>query len=126
MILGVGSARFILTVVGVEDQLTRYASMTGVILAGVVWFGSIPTDWRQRMRIAYALIIPYMLVETLGLGYTWIYEVETIFHAPEYNMGTTLGLHLVGHILGGLTWEPLGVFAMMTVLAWIFRLARVG
>jgi hypothetical protein len=124
MILGVGSARFILSVAGVEDTLTRYASMTAVIVAGIIWFGSTPLGWKRRLAIAYGLILPYMLIETLGLGYTWISRRETIFHATEYAMGTVLEVHLIGHIVGGLTWEPLGVFAIMTGLAWIFRLAR--
>jgi len=124
--LGVGTARFVLTVAGVEDGLTRFASMTAVILAGIVWFGSFPTNWRQRLLIAYVLIAPYMLVEAAGLGYTWISGKQTIFHAPEYSMGTTIGQHFAGHILGGLTWEPLGVFAIMTLLAWLIRLTGFG
>jgi len=124
MIVGVGAARFVLTVVGVSDPLTRYASMTAVILAGVVWFGSMTLGWRERMRVAYSLILPYALVEIAGRGYTFYSGRYTIFHAPEYSMGTSLRQHLLGHAIGGLTWEPLGVFAVMSVLAWIFRLTR--
>lgn len=124
MIAGVGSARFVLSVVGVADRLTRYASMTVVIMAGVIWFGSIPTTWRQRLMIAYGLILPYMVIETTGLGYTWIFGQPTIFQAPEYSMGTTVPIHLAGHLIGGLTWEPLSIFAMMSLLAWIFGITR--
>lgn len=124
LILGVGAARLILTVAGVGDSLTRLASMTVVILAGIVWFGSLQTTWKQRMLIAYALILPYMLIETAGLGYTWISGQATIFQSPAYSMGTTIEVHFFGHLIGGLTWEPLGVFAILTLLAFVFRLAR--
>lgn len=124
MILGVGAARFILTVAGVEDQLTRLSSMTAVILAGIVWFGSLHTSWKQRLRISYALILPYMIVEVLGLGYTWISGKQTIFHADPYSMDTSIELHLAGHAAFGLTLEPLNVFLLMSVLTWLFGLSR--
>jgi hypothetical protein len=126
LILGVGAARFALTMAGVADDLTRYASMTLVIGAGIVWFGSLPTGWRERMQISYALILPYMLVETAALGYTWLSGRETIFHAPEYALGWSIGGHLLGHLAGGLTWEPLGVFAIMSALSWVISTARGG
>jgi hypothetical protein len=124
LILGVGTARLILTLAGAEDESTRFASMTAVIVAGIVWFGSQPTGWRSRLWISYALIVPYMLVETVGLGLTWISGRQTIFHAPAYSMGTTIEIHFLGHLVGGLTWEPLIVFAILSVLAGLFRLAR--
>jgi len=124
LILGVGAARLILTLTGVQDELTRYASMTAAIAAGIVWFGSMATSWRQRIMISYALIAPYVLIEIAGLGYTWVSGRETIFHAPEYSMGTSIGVHFAGHLIGGLTWEPMALFAILTVLASLFRLVR--
>lgn len=124
LILGVGTARLILTLAGVGNESVRVASMTAVILAGIIWFGSRPTAWRSRLWISYALILPYMLIETLGLGVTWISGIPTIFHAPEYSMGTTIRAHFIGHLVGGLTWEPFGLFVILTVLTWLFRLAR--
>lgn len=123
LIVGVGTARLILTLVGVGNESVRFASMTAVILAGIVWFGSHPTAWRSRVWIAYALILPYALIETLGLGLTWITGIPTIFQAPEYSMGATIRVHFIGHLVGGLTWEPLSAFVILTVLAWLFRLA---
>jgi hypothetical protein len=39
-------------------------------------------------------------------------------------MGTSIGVHFVGHLIGGLTWEPMTLFAILTVLASLFRLVR--
>lgn len=126
LILGVGTARLLLTLAGVDNESVRFASMTAVILAGIIWFGSRPTSWRSRLWISYALILPYMLIETVGLGLTWISGMPTIFQAPEYSMNATIRVHFIGHLVGGLTWEPLGVFVILTLLAWVFRLARRG
>lgn len=124
LILGVGAARFVLSFAGVGNELVRYASMTAVIVAATVWFGSRPTLWRRRLRISYALVIPYMLVETAGLGYTWLSGRETIFQAPEYALDFAIEWHLLGHVAGGLTWEPFTVFAIMSVLSWAIGIAR--
>jgi hypothetical protein len=122
--LGVGTARLILTLAGVRNESVRFASMTTVILAGIVWYGSRPTAWRSRLWISYALILPYMLIETVALGLTLVYGIPTIFQAPEYSMGTPIRTHFLGHVVGGLTWEPFGVFVILTALSWVFRLAR--
>ena len=64
----------------------------------------------SRLRIAYSLIAPYMLVETAGIGYTWWTGNHTIFHAIPYTFGTSIELHFWGHVIGGVTWEPLFIF----------------
>ena len=123
-ILAVGTIRFVLTVSGVNDSVTRWASMTAVIAAGLVYFAWRSETWKQRLRTAYVLIAPYMLVETAALGYTWASGNRTIFHAEPYTLGTSIPTHFWGHIVGGLTWEPWSVFLVMCVLAWVFRKAK--
>lgn len=117
----VGILRFGLSVSGVTDNVTRYASMTGVILAAIVYFGFKQTGRRQRLAIAYALIAPYMLVEAVGLGFTLMTERATIFHAAPYSLGTSAKVHFWGHIVGGLTWEPLLVFFLISALGYAGR-----
>ncbi|HET7293139.1 MAG TPA: hypothetical protein VFM88_11990 [Vicinamibacteria bacterium] len=115
-ILLAGLVRFGLTVSAVPDGLARYASMTVVILAGCLYFGAAGLTWKQLAIVSYVLILPYMAVELAGIGYTWASGQPTIFHAPQYSFGTPIALHFWGHFVGGLTWEPLGLFLMMLLV----------
>ena len=115
-ILSVGIFRLVLTLSEVPNAITRYASMSAVILIGIVYYGVMRITWRQRIRAAYLLILPYMAIELLALGSAWATGRETIFHAPEYSLNTTVPIHFVGHLIGGLTWEPLLIFVAMQLL----------
>ena len=58
-----------------------------------------------------------MIIEVLALGYTWLTGQQTIFHAAEYSMGFSIMWHTwLGHLVGGLTWEPLTLFVLMEVI----------
>jgi hypothetical protein len=108
-----------LTLSGAPDSTARYASMTAVLVAAAIYFGRSghfgrgASTRRERWILAYGLIAPYALVETAGLGYTWWSGVETIFHAAPYTLGTPIGIHFFGHIIGGLTWEPALVYFLI-------------
>jgi hypothetical protein len=115
-IVVVGLLRFALTVSGVSNEVTRFASMTVVILAGCVYFGTRELPWRDMLRMSYLLILPYMTIETAALGYTWATGRPTIFHAAGYSLGAPIALHFWGHVLGGLTWEPLSLFLVMALV----------
>ena len=116
LILAVGTIRFALTVADLT-YWARYASMTTVILIASIFLSSKETTRRERVIISYALIAPYMLVEAVGLGYTWWSGNETIFQLWPYNLGTPVHIHFWGHIIGGLTWEPLLVYGLITGIA---------
>lgn len=111
-----GAIRFGLTISGIPDSVTKYASMSVVILAGGLFFAIKDPTRKDRLKSAYLLFLPYMLIEVFAIGYTWLSGRSTIFHAPEYNLGTSLPVHLVGHFVGGLTWEPLILFVMMEIV----------
>jgi hypothetical protein len=115
-ILGVGILRFVLTVSGVPNGIARFASMTVVIVAACVYFGIRSLAWRSILKISYLLVLPYMAIELAALGYTWATGRATIFHAAEYSFGLPLKLHFWGHLLGGLTTEPLGVFLAILIV----------
>ncbi len=115
-IIATGALRFALTVWGVSDDITKYASMTVIILGAALYYGLRAASYRELLRISYALLIPYMLVEIAAIGYTWSTGRRTIFHAPQYSFGTPIHLHFWGHAAGGLTWEPLSVFMLMAIL----------
>jgi hypothetical protein len=123
-ILAMGLVRFVLAVSGLPDSQVRYASMTAVILAGAIYFAIRSSSHVQRLKDAYLLILPYMVVEVAALGYTWATGRQTIFHAREYNMGTSIAKHTLGHLIGGLTWEPLFLFALMEVIHGVYIGAR--
>jgi hypothetical protein len=113
----VGTLRFVLTIAGLPNNIVRFVSMTAVIAVGIVYFAFATLSHKERLKAAYLLTIPYMLVEVAALGYTWFSGRPTIFHAPEYSFGgTPLWLHWIGHLIGGLTWEPFGVFGLMELV----------
>ena len=112
----VGAIRLGLTLSGVSNATTKFASMFAVILIACVYFGSKPQSFKERLVVSYLLILPYMLVEVIGLGYTWASGRPTIFHAPEYSLGTSIEQHFWGHIIGGLTWEPASLLLVMLIV----------
>ena len=118
-IVVVGAIRFALSVSGAPDAIVKYVSMTAVITVGMVYFALTCKTWKERMKAAYLLILPYMLVEGVALAYTVVTRKPTIFHAPEYSFRTTPGVHLIGHLVGGVTWEPLSVFVVMQVIGFV-------
>lgn len=115
-ILAVGILRFALTVSGLPNSIVKYASMSVVILAGAIYFAVVSSRHLERLKNAYLLILPYMIVEVAALMFTWVTGMDTIFHAPEYSLGTGIALHTIGHLLGGLTWEPLALFVFMEIV----------
>jgi hypothetical protein len=117
-ILGMGILRFILTVAGVPSSTVKYFSMTAIIAVGAVVFAIATKTHRDRLFASYFLIIPYMIIEVVALGYTWLTGQQTIFHAPEYSMGFGIVAHMAGHLVGGLTWEPLFLFILMEIV-WV-------
>ena len=124
-ILAVGAIRFTLSMAGAPNGIVRYASMTVIIFAGAVYFAIACETWRQRLKAAYLLILPYMTVEVAALGYGWATGVETIFHAHEYSFGTSLPVHFFGHLIGGVSWEPLFLFVLMQIVAF-FKPRKAG
>jgi hypothetical protein len=120
LILITGVARFIMTLAGLPNSSVNYASMTAVIMAGAVFFGVLLKTHRERLYAAYLLILPYMIVEVSALGYTWASGRATIFHAPEYSLGTSIGMHTIGHLVGGLSWEPLFLFLIMEIIGTLY------
>jgi hypothetical protein len=117
-ILGMGILRFILTVAGVPSSTVKYFSMTAIIAVGAVVFAIATKTHKDRLFASYFLIIPYMIIEVVALGYTWLTGQQTIFHAPEYSMGFGIVAHMAGHLVGGLTWEPLFLFILMEIV-WV-------
>jgi hypothetical protein len=128
-ILLMGLIRFVLTVSGVPDSTVKYFSMTAIVIVGTLYFSAATDTGKQRFIAAYLLILPYMVVEVAALGYTWISGQRTIFQADEYSLGFSLVPHMLGHFVGGLTWEPWSVFILMEILwgiGWVLRRATSG
>jgi hypothetical protein len=115
-VFGMGILRFILTVIGLPDSTVKYFSMTAVILLGALYFVVTTDTHRERLHAAFFLIIPYMIIEVGALAYTWGTGHQTIFHSEEYSLGFSIVLHTLGHLAGGLTWEPLFLFLFMEVV----------
>ena len=102
-----GVVRFILDASGLPKDVVKYFSMTAIMIIGSLYFAIATATHKERLKASYLLIMPYMTVEVIALGYTWATGHQTIFHAAEYSMGTSIGVHTLGHLIGGFTWEPL-------------------
>src|SRR2546423_876195 len=120
VILLTGVLRFVLDRYGVPNETVKYVSMTAVIFIGTIYFAFASKTHKDRLKSAYLLIMPYMVIEVLALGYTWATGVQTIFHAKEYSFGVSVRAHTIGHVVGGLTWEPLSLFLIMEVVWLIY------
>lgn len=124
-IAAMGVIRFILDVGGVPKDVVKYFSMTAIITAGALYFAIATSTHKERLKAAYLLILPYMVIEVIALSYTWISGQQTIFHAAEYSFGgVSIATHTLGHLIGGLTWEPLIVFVLMEIVWGIYAGSR--
>jgi hypothetical protein len=123
-IAAMGVLRFILTISGLPNSIVKFFSMTAIMTIAQVYFAAVTSSHKERLKVSFFLVMPYMIVEVLALGYTWASGRQTIFHASEYTMGTSIRVHTIGHLIGGLTWEPLLVFAVMEVFWVIFVAVR--
>jgi hypothetical protein len=119
-----GVIRFLLTIAGLPNTIVKFASMTAIITVGMIYFGAVLPTHKERLKAAYLLILPYMIVEVAALGYTWASGRQTIFHAEEYSFGVGIRAHTIGHLIGGLTWEPLSLFVMMEIVWFIYSRGR--
>ena len=115
-IAAMGIVRFVLDRAGLPIDVVKYFSMTVVMILGSIYFAIATTTHKERLKAAYLLVTPYMTIEVLALGYTWASGHQTIFHAKEYSFGVSIGLHTLGHFVGGLTWEPLFGFLVMEII----------
>jgi len=111
-----GVIRFVLTTAGLPNTAVKFASMTVIMIVGTLYFGVVSLTHKERIKAAYLLVFPYMIIEVAALGYTWATGQQTIFHAQEYSFGVGIREHTVGHLVGGLTWEPLILFVMMEIV----------
>ena len=123
-IVAVGIVRFVLSVSGFPNSTVKFVSMSVVILAGTIYFSFATPTHKGRLKDAYLLVLPYLVIEVFALGYTWVTGHQTIFHAEEYSLGYGIREHTVGHLVGGLTWEPLFLFLVMEVIWAIYMGCR--
>ncbi len=124
-IIALGVIRFVLTVAGLPDEIVKFSSMTVAIMAGTIFFALTTDTHKERLKASYLLLIPYMVIEVAALGYTWASGRQTIFHAKEYSFGgMPIAQHTLGHLVGGLTWEPLSVFLLMEIIWGVAHLFR--
>jgi hypothetical protein len=119
-----GVTRFVLDAGGVPREIVKYFSMTAVMIGCSIYFAIATTTHKDRLKAAYLLVMPYMAVEVIALSYTWATGHQTIFHAAEYSLGSSIAVHTLGHLVGGFTWEPLFGFVMMEIIWGIYSGGR--
>ena len=88
-----GIVRFILDAKGVPKDVVKYFSMSAIMVVGSLYFAIAAATHKERLKASYLLVMPYMTVEVLALSYTWATGRQTIFHAAEYSMGTSIAVH---------------------------------
>jgi hypothetical protein len=123
-ILLVGILRFVLTVAGLPNSIVKFVSMTVVMMIATIYFAVVTETHKERLKSAFLIVVPYMVIELGALGYTWATGQQTIFHAQEYSFGMPMSYHFFGHLVGGLTWEPISIFLVMEIIwliLWPFR-----
>src|SRR5690242_14636892 len=86
-IAAMGVVRFALDAAGIPKDIVKFFSMSAIILAGTIYFALAAPTHKERLKTAYFLILPYMIIEVLALGYTWASGRQTIFHTKEYSFG---------------------------------------
>src|SRR6266404_4462680 len=94
-IAAMGIVRFALDRAGLPIDVVKYFSMSVIMLVGVVYFAVTTATHKDRLKASYLLVMPYMIIEVLALGYTWMTGYQTIFHAKEYSLGTTIRAHTI-------------------------------
>src|SRR5919198_952619 len=119
-----GVIRFTLDADGVPKDVVKYFSMSAIMIIGSLYFAIATATHTERLKASYLLVMPYMTVEVLALSYTWATGHQTIFHAAEYSLGTSIAVHTIGHLIGGFTWEPLLIFVLIEVLWGIYTGGR--
>ena len=119
-IAGMGVVRFALDLAGVSRDIVKFFSMSAIMMTASLYFAIARHTHKERLKAAYLLVLPYMTVEVFALGYTWATGHQTIFHAAEYSFGTSIAVHTIGHLVGGLTWEPLFGFLVMELVWFVY------
>ncbi len=123
-IAAMGIIRFVLTVSGLPNGTVKYFSMSAIMIVGAIYLAIVTPTHLGRLKAAYLLVLPYMIIEVLALGYTWASGRQTIFHTREYSFGYPIAQHTIGHLVGGLTWEPFFTFLVMEIVFGIYSLGR--
>lgn len=123
-IFAMGVIRFVLTISGLPDDIVKYFSMSVIVGVGTLYFALTTDTHKERQWAAFLLVLPYMVIEVVALGYTWVSGHPTIFHSTLYSRGFSIALHALGHLAGGLTWEPLFVYLLMEIIWGISLLFR--
>src|SRR5437773_12158896 len=99
-----GIVRFILDANGVPKDVVKYFSMSAIMVIGSLYFAIAAATHNEGLKASYLLVLPYMTVEVLALSCTWATGRETIFHAAEYSMGTSIAVHCGGDLIAGVSW----------------------
>jgi len=121
-VLAMGFLRFGLSLSGAPDSVTTYFSITAVILIATFYFAFTASGWKEMFVASYAVFLAYTFVAVIALGYTVVTGQHTIFQPHAF--GLTAGWHLVSMVGGGVSFEPLTIFAVMWLIGWLRGLFR--
>src|SRR2546427_3136182 len=89
-IAAMGVVRLILDANDLPKDVVKYFSMTAIMIIGSVYFAIATATHKERLKDSYRLVMPYMTIEVIALGYTWVTGHETIFQVSVYSIGSSL------------------------------------
>jgi len=110
--LGVGLLRLALSLAGAPNSAVKYASMTVVMLASMIYYGvRVHTaGFGSYRHILPLLVIQGALITTIVVAAILLTAATgqtNIFSAPEYGGNASVPVHIAGHLVFGLVVGPL-------------------
>jgi len=122
-----GVLRLVLSLAGLPDATVRWASMTVVGLAGVVYYGVAVHlksfgSYRQLLPLVLFQILLANLIAVAGILLA-IAGLPNIYAASEYSgpFAANQWLHALGHLTLGMVVPTLMMWAAASLVLWITR-----
>jgi len=130
-IVVVGLLRLALSLAGVSDHATRWASISVVGLIGTVYYGvAVHTSgfgsYRQLLPLHVIQGIVAAAIVIAGILISAATGKANIFTAPEYGGTMSVPMHVGGHVLAGILIGPLVGWAVSSLIMLITKKVKPG
>jgi hypothetical protein len=122
----VGILKLALSLAGVSDAATRWVSLTGLAILATVYYGiAVHTkgfgSYRQLLPLLVIQSVVANAIVIVGILISAATGHANIFTAPEYGGTTNVGLHIGGHVIGGMVVGPLMAWAVASLVMWVTK-----
>jgi len=128
LILAVGLGRLILSLAGVPNSATKWLSISGATLLGLIYyavrvhttgFGS----YKQLLPLIFIQSVVSQAIVIAGIAIAIFTHKDNVFSAPEYSGGTDgkTWLHAAAHLIVGLVIGPLAGWLIGSGLLFVVK-----